>query len=58
MTIGGDKPEYLEETASPTASLIETKLLINNVISDHHKHNSKFCSISLKDFFLNMSIAK
>ena len=23
------------------------------VISDHKKHNSKFCAIDLKDFFLN-----
>ena len=32
MTIGGDKLEYQHETPSPTASLIETKLLLNSVI--------------------------
>ena len=52
MMIGGDKLDYHEDTASPTASLIETKLLINSVISDHKNHKSKFCSIDIKDFFL------
>ena len=52
MTIGGDKLDYHEDTASPTASLFETKLLINSVISDHKRYNSKFCSINIKDFFL------
>ena len=51
MTVGGDKLEYFDNTASPTASLIETKLLINSVMSDHKAHNSKFCSMDLKDFF-------
>ena len=53
MTVGGDKLDYPDETASPAASLIETKLIINSVISDHAKYNSKFCAIDLKDFFLN-----
>ena len=52
ITIGGDKLDYHEDTASPTVLLIKTKLLINSVISDHKYHNSKFCSIYIKDFFL------
>ena len=52
MTVGGDKLDYFDNTSSPTASLIETKLLINSVISDHKTKNSKFCSMDLKDFFL------
>ena len=51
MTVGGHKLDYPDETASPVASLIETKLIINSVISDHANHNSKFCAIDLKDFF-------
>ena len=51
MTIGGDKLDYHDDTASPAASLLETKFLINSVISDHKNHNSKFCSIDIKDFF-------
>ena len=57
MTIGGDKLSYDDETGSPTASLLEEKLLANSVISDHKKHNSKFCTIDLKDFFLNTPMA-
>ena len=52
MTIGGDWLDYPDETSSPTASLIETKLLINSVISDHKLHIEKYCSIDIKDFFL------
>ena len=51
MTVGGDKLSYDDDTGSPTASLIEAKLLANSVISDHKKYNSKFCAIDLKDFF-------
>ena len=42
----------------PTASILETKLLANSVISDHKKHNSKFCAIDLKDLFLNTPMEK
>ena len=52
MTVGGDKLDYFDNTSSPTASLVETKLLINSVISDHKSKNSRFCSMDLKDFFL------
>ena len=34
LTLGGDKLEYFDETASPAANLLETKILINSVISD------------------------
>ena len=51
MTVGGDKLDYFDNTSSPTASLIETKLLINSVISDHKSKNAKFCSMDLKVFF-------
>ena len=58
MTVGGDKLSYDEDTGSPTASILETKLLANGVISDHKKYNSKFCAIDLKDFFLNTPMDK
>ena len=51
MTIGGDKLEYQHETASPAASLIETKLLLNSVISNA-KDGARFFTMDLKDFFL------
>ena len=58
MTVGGDKLSNDEDTGSPTASILETKLLANSVISDHKKHNSRFCAINLKDFFLNTPMEK
>ena len=58
MTVGGDKLSYDDDTGSPTASLLEAKLLANSVILDHKKHNSKFCAIDLKDFFLNTPMAE
>ena len=58
MTVGGDNLDYPDEMASPAASLIETKLIINSVISDHARHNSIFCAINLKDFFLNTPMTR
>ena len=34
LTLGGDKLDYDYDATSPAASLIETKLLLNSVISD------------------------
>ena len=51
MTIGGDKLEYENDTTSPAASLLETKLLLNSVISDA-KDGARFLTMDLKDHFL------
>jgi hypothetical protein len=51
LTIGGDVLDYFGSTASPAASLIETKLLLNSTISDSHL-GARFCTIDIKDFFL------
>ena len=48
---GGDKLNYDGDAGAPAASLLETKLMINSVISDA-KHGAKFMSCDLKDFFL------
>ena len=50
LTVGGDLIECLYEVASPAASLIETKLIINSTISDSSK-GEKFKAADLKDFF-------
>ena len=34
LVVGGDKLEYADDTGSPAASMLETKLLVNSVISD------------------------
>ena len=48
MTIGRDKLDYVDETASPAASLIETKLPLNSAISGA----KIFLTMDLKDHFL------
>ena len=39
------------DTGSPAASMLDTKFLCNNIISDAHK-GAKFLDADLKDFFL------
>ena len=51
LTIGGDRLDCTFDTASPAASLLESKLLINSVISDAPK-NARFMTLDIKDFFL------
>ena len=51
LVVGGDKLSYDDDAGAPAASLLETKLLINSVISDA-KQGARFCSYDLKDFFL------
>ena len=51
LVVGGDKLDYVHDAGSPTTNLLETKLLINSVISDAHK-GARFFSADLKDFFL------
>ena len=53
LTVGGEKLEYPDETASPATSLIESKLIVKSVISDHKAKNTRFCSLDIKDFFLS-----
>ena len=55
LTLGGDKLEYYGETASPAANLLETKILINSVISDSKK-GARFASLDIKDFFLQSTL--
>ena len=51
LTVGGDRLEYTPDAGSPAASILETKLTINSVISDASK-GAKFMGADLKDFFL------
>ena len=50
LMIGGDVLEYAEKSSSPAASLLETKIIINSVISDTHK-GARFMTSDLKDYF-------
>ena len=51
LVVGGDKLPYEDDAGSPAALLLETKLLVNSVISDA-KRGAKFMSLDLKDYFL------
>jgi hypothetical protein len=51
LVVGGDRLVYDDDPASPAAGLLETKLLLNSVISDAHK-GARFMSMDLKDYFL------
>ena len=49
LVVGGDKVEYFADSGSPTTTILETKNLINSVISDCHK-GARFMSMDIKDF--------
>ena len=49
MTVGGDSLLYNDDVSSPTASLLETKLLLNSTISDAPK-GGRFMTLDIKDF--------
>ena len=51
LVVGGDKLEYHADSSSPAATMLETKILVNSVISDAHM-GARFMSADLKDFFL------
>ena len=51
LTVGGDVLDYYGNAASPAASLIETKLLINSTISDACD-GARFLTLDIRDFFL------
>ena len=49
--MNGDRLSYDDEAGSPTTSLLETKILLNIVISDSHC-GAPFISLDLKHYFL------
>ena len=51
LTVGGDRLDFDGNPSSPAASLLETKILINSIISDA-RDGAKFLSLDLKDHFL------
>ena len=51
ITVGGDKLEYNGDAASSASNLLETKILLNNVISDSSK-GTQFMYFDIKDHFL------
>ena len=51
MTVGGDKLEHSSDISSPVVFMLETKLLINSVISDATRR-ARILTADLKDYFL------
>ena len=48
---------YAHDATSRAASLIETKLLLNSVISDLAR-GARFMTLDIKDFFLQTTMAE
>ena len=57
LTVGGDKLSYDDDAGSPAASILETKIMLNSVISDA-KQGARFMGLDLKDFFLASPMAR
>ena len=53
LVVGGDKLPYDADSGSPATDLLETKILLNSVISDARKYGARFLSMDLKDMFLH-----
>ena len=47
LILGGDKLEYLVDASSPAASLVESRLLFNSIVSYSH-HGARFMSLDIK----------
>ena len=57
MVVGGNRLDYHEDAGAPAASLLETKILLNSIISDAHR-GARFMTCDLKDFFLATPMQK
>ena len=57
LVVGGDKLHYDEDSGSPTTNMLETKILINSVISDADK-GARFMTMDIKDHFLATPMKK
>ena len=51
ITVGGDKLDYCDDAGSIAANLLETKIIINRVVSDAKK-GARFMSKDIKYHFL------
>ena len=51
MVVGRVRLMYDEDTGAPAASLLETKIFVNSVISNA-KNGAKFMALDIKDFYL------
>ena len=52
LVVGVDKLVYSSNTGSPAKDMVETKLLLNSIISDPTQ-TARFATMDLKDMFLH-----
>ena len=57
MTVGGDKLDVDDDSASPAISLLDTKIMINSGISGARK-GARFGVGGVRNFYLNNPMAK
>ena len=57
MTVGGDRLDFEDDTSSPAVSLLDTKIMLNSVISDAHK-GARYCTADIVNFYLNNPMQK
>ena len=55
--MGGDRLVYLDDAGAPAATMLETKLLLNSVISDA-KRGARCMTVDIKDFLLASPMPK
>ena len=53
LVVRGDKLSYNEDAGSPASNMIETKILLNSIISDAKK-GAVFSVVTLKIFLSNI----
>ena len=52
ITVGGDRIPFEDDDGSPASNILETKVLINSIISDAFK-GAKFMGADISDDFLD-----
>ena len=57
ITVGGDRLSCPDDTGSPAANLLETKLLVNSTISDA-KYGARFICTDIVNYFLASPMAR
>ena len=57
ITVGGDRITCPDDMGSPTANMLETKILANSTISNAHL-GARFISADLQNVFLATPIAR
>ena len=57
MIVGGDKLIYEEDPSSPAVSVLNTKIILNTVISDTNK-GAKFMTAGIQNHYLQIPMKK